>query len=353
MYQKETFDDCQGLSMLKARITRNFFWSLGGLGVLLVCFFPWKVSGAEKLATLYSSHSMVYSLPWIAQEAGLFRKYKLDIDHVYIPSSQIAAAALLGGDVEIALAGGVGFVRAYVQGATDLVFIGSFKNILTFSFLAKPEIKKPEDLKGKKIGVTRLGSNGHYFMVHVFRRFGLDPLRDATLIQVGGEPEVLAALVRGSIDVGSLTPVADATAVSQGFHYVVYGPDLRIPYPSANIVTRRSLIGKRPEAIGQFMRVMAEAANILHRDREFVYKVLGKRLGITDRKILDAGHNTEIKIMEQRLDINPEGIQAVLEDIAKIDPRAKTVNPQALIDRRYLDEMEKSGFFDRLWTEKQ
>jgi ABC-type nitrate/sulfonate/bicarbonate transport system substrate-binding protein len=332
---------------------KKCFWSLGRLGFLFACFLPQTTSGAEKLATLYSSHSMVYSLPWIAHEAGLFRKYKLDIDHVYIPSSQIAAAALLGGDVDIALAGGVGFVRAFVQGATDLVFIGSFKNILTFSFVAGPEIKKPEDLKGKKIGITRLGSNGHYFMVHVFRRFGLDPVRDATLIQTGGEPEVLAALVRGSIDVGSLTPVADATAVAQGFHYVVYGPDMRIPYPSANIVTRRSLIGKRPEAIAQFMRVMAEAAKILHTDRQLTDKVLGKRLGITDRRILDAGRNTEIKIMEQRLDINLEGIQAVLEEIATIDPRAKKVNPQDLIDRRYLDEMEKSGFFARLWSEKQ
>jgi ABC-type nitrate/sulfonate/bicarbonate transport system substrate-binding protein len=339
--------------MLKTRLTGKLFLSLSGLALLLVCFVPWKTSAAEKMASLYSSHSMVYSLPWIAQEAGLFRKYKLDLDHVYIPSSQIAAAALLGGDVEIALAGGVGFVRAFVQGATDLVFIGGFKNILTFSFLAKPEIKKPEDLKGKKIGITRLGSNGHYFMMHVFRRFGLDPVRDATLIQTGGEPEVLAALARGSIDVGSLTPVADATALSLGFHYVVYGPDMRIPYPSANVITRRSLIGKRPEAIAQFMLVMAEAAKILHSDREFVYKVLGKRLGITDRKILDAGHKTEIKIMEQRLDINPEGIQAVLEDIATIDPRAKKVAAKDLIDRRYLDEMERSGFFGRLWTEKQ
>ena len=339
--------------MRKATSLRKFFLSLGGLGFLFACFFPGTASAAEKLATLYSSHSMVYSLPWIAQEAGLFRKYKLDIDHVYIPSSQIATAALLGGDVDIALAGGVGFVRAFVQGATDIVFIGSFKNILTFSFVAGPEIKRPEDLKGKKIGVTRLGSNGHYFTVHVFRRFGLDPVRDATLIQTGGEPEVLAALVRGSIDIGALTPVADATAVAQGFHYVVYGPDMRIPYPSANIVTRRSLIGKHPEAVAQFMRVMAEAAKILHTDRQLTDRVLGKRLGITDRKILDAGRNTEIKIMEQRLDISPEGIQAVLEEIANIDPRAKKINPQDLTDRRFLDEMEKSGFFARLWSEKQ
>jgi len=100
------------------------------------------------------------------------------------------------------------------------------------------------------------------------------------------------------------------------------------------------------------MRAIAEAAKILHTNREFADKVLKKHLGLSD-KILDAVYNTEVKIMEQTLDIKPEGIQAILEEVAKIDPRAKKVKPQDLIDRRYLNEMEKSGFFARLWTEKQ
>lgn len=136
--------------MLKTRLGTKLFLSVSGLVLLSVYFFPWKASGAEKMAGLYSAQTVSYSLPWIAQESGLFRKYKLDFDLVYIPSSGIATAALLGGDVDIAFAGGVGFVRAYVQGATDLVFIGSSKNILTHSILAGPESKRPEDLKGKK-----------------------------------------------------------------------------------------------------------------------------------------------------------------------------------------------------------
>jgi ABC-type nitrate/sulfonate/bicarbonate transport system substrate-binding protein len=112
------------------------------------------LSAADKLSALYSAQSVSYSLPWIAQDAGLFRKHNLDFQLVYIASSGIATGALLGGDVEIALAGGVGIVRAYVQGATDLVFIGGFKNALTHSIVAKPELTKPADLKGKKIGVT-------------------------------------------------------------------------------------------------------------------------------------------------------------------------------------------------------
>lgn len=338
--------------MLKTRLVTKLFLSVSGLVLLSVYFFPWKASGAEKMAGLYSAQTVSYSLPWIAQESGLFRKYKLDFDLVYIPSSGIATAALLGGDVDIAFAGGVGFVRAFVQGATDLVFIGSSKNILTHSILAGPESKRPEDLKGKKIGVTRLGGNSHYFAVQALRRLGFDPLRDVTFIQVGGEPEILAALVRGSIDAGSVTSPTDAVAVSQGFHYVVYGPDQKIPYAAATIATRRSVIGRRPEVVAQYMRAIAEAAKILHTNREFADKVLRKHLGLSD-KILDAVYNTEVKIMEQTLDIKPEGIQAILEEVSKVDPRAKKVRPQDLTDRRYLDEMDKSGFFEKLWAEKR
>lgn len=322
--------------------------------ILLVSslLMPPVISAADKLSALYSAQSVSYSLPWIAQDADLFRKHNLDFQLVYIPSSGVATAALLGGDVEIALAGGVGIVRAFAQGASDLVFIGGFKNALTHSIVAKPDITKPEDLRGKKIGITRLGSNSHYFAVQALRRMGLDASRDVTLIQAGGEPEIVAALINGAIDAGSITTPADNRAVAQGFRYLLFGPDLQIAYAAANIVTRRSMIAKRPQAAAAFMQVMAEAAKILHTNKEFTYKVLGKYLGISDPKIIDAAFATEIKVMERRLDVKPEGIQAILDEVAKTDPRAKTIRPQDLIDRRFLDEMTKSGSLDKLWASK-
>ena len=143
------------------------------VSLLSSLLMPPFISAAEKLSALYSAQSVSYSLPWIAQDAGLFRKHNLDFQLVYIPSSGVATAALSGGDVEIALAGGVGIVRAFAQGATELVFIGGFKNALTHSIVAKPDISRPEDLRGKKIGITRLGSNSHYFAVQALRRMGL------------------------------------------------------------------------------------------------------------------------------------------------------------------------------------
>ena len=101
------------------------------------------------------------------------------------------------------------------------------------------------------------------------------------------------------------------------------------------------------------MRAMAEAAKIMHTNRETTYKVLQKYLGIDDRKLLEASYNVEIKALEPRLAIKPEGLQSTLDEIAPTEPRAKNVKPQEMVDARYLDEMEKSGFFDQLWAGKK
>ena len=310
-------------------------------------------SAAERLVGIHSARVLSQSVPWIAREAGLLQKYNLDFQLVFIASSPAVTAAMLGGDAEIALTGGEGNIRAYVQGATDFVFIGAVKNVLTHSILAGPDIKRPEDLKGKKIGINRIGSNPHFFAVQALRQKGLDPTKDVQFIQSGGSPETLAALVSGSLDAASLNPPADTQAISQGFHYVIYGPDQRVPYVATAFVTLRPVLAKRTQVLGQFMHAMAEAAKIIHTDKEFTYKVLGKYLRVTDRKVLDASYNTEIKAVESRLEIRPEGIQGILDEVAKVDPRARKVKPEELIDRRFLEEMDKSGFFDRLWEGKR
>jgi NitT/TauT family transport system substrate-binding protein len=291
-------------------------------------------------------------MPWIAEAAGLFRKYDLEFPLVYIGSSPLATAAMLGGDGELLMDGGLGTVRAHVQGNTELICIGGQKNILTQSILAKPPVKKLEDLRGKKVGVTRIGSTTHYFATQAFRKIGMEAGRDYTMIQTGGAPEMLAALLSGAIDAGTLSSPLDVQAIAQGYQYIVYGPDLRIPQVAVGFMTGRSTLVKRPQVLGRFMRVMAEAAKILHTDKELTFKVLGKQLRINDRKILEAGYNAEIKALEPRLTIRPEAFQAILDDVAPIDPRAKKVKPEDFIDRRFLDEMTKSGFFDKLWAEK-
>jgi NitT/TauT family transport system substrate-binding protein len=343
-----------GKSLAELMKSRNQlqYASVFALLLGLVAVNGYGAAAPDKLVGIHSSRVMSQSFPWVAQEAGLFKKYNLDFNLVFISSSSIVTAALLGGDAEMTVTGGIGNVAAYVKGSTDVVFTGGVKNVMTQTLVAGGNIKKPEDLKGKRIGVSRIGGNSHYFTIQALRRYNMEPNRDYSFLQTGGDPETLAALMSGSLEVANLTPPTDAQAIAKGYHYVVYGPDLKIPYSATAFVTKRSVIAKRPQMIGNFMRAMAEASKIVHTDREFFYKVLGKYLRINDRSILDSAYNAEIKALEPRLVLKMESLQAILDEMAPTDARAKNVKPQDMVDSRYLDDMEKSGFMDQLWGKK-
>ncbi|HWH79706.1 MAG TPA: ABC transporter substrate-binding protein, partial [Candidatus Binatus sp.] len=203
-------------------------------------------SAPDKLVGIHSARVMSQSYPWVAQEAGIFKKYNIDFNLVFISSSSIVTAALLGGDAEMTVTGAIGNVAAFVRGSTDIAFTGGVKNVMTQTLVAGGNIKKPEDLRGKRIGVSRIGGNSHYFTIQALRRYGLEPNRDYSFIQTGGDPETLAAFMSGSLEVANLTPPTDAQAIAKGYHYVVYGPDLKIPYAATAFVTKRSVIAKRP-----------------------------------------------------------------------------------------------------------
>jgi RNA polymerase-interacting CarD/CdnL/TRCF family regulator len=146
------------------------------------------------------------------------------------------------------------------------------------------------------------------------------------------------------VDAATLTVLGEAKAAAMGFRAAVYGPDLHIPSVAAAFVTRRALFTRRSEALLNFMRSMAEAMRIVHTNKDLTFKVLGSRLRISDRKILESAYQTNIGSFEQKLTIAPEAVQAILDEV-----EAKQVQAQDLIDRRYLEALEKSGFFKQLW----
>ena len=169
----------------------------------------------DKLSFIYTARVMSQSYPHIAQEAGLFKKYDLDVPVVFVTPGAPAVAAILSGDSEVAQISAASITRPFVQGNKDPAFIAGVKSMLTHSILAKPDLKRPEQLKGKRIGVSRIGSNPHYFAVQALRHFGIDS-REVSYIQTGGAPETLAALVAQAID-------KDLTIVSADPVFQKYG----------------------------------------------------------------------------------------------------------------------------------
>ena len=172
------------------RVVRTLTLSI--IGAVLLAHT--SAAAADKLLVIYTARVMSQAYPWIAEEAGLFKKYDLEIPLVFVTPGAPAVAAILSGDSEVAVIGAASITRPFVQGNKDPVIIGGIKSLLTHSIIAKPDIKKPEQLKGKRIGVSRIGSNPHYFAVQALRHYGLDS-RDVSYIQAGGAPETLAALV--------------------------------------------------------------------------------------------------------------------------------------------------------------
>ena len=307
---------------------------------------PGGAPAADKLVALYSAHAVPYSMPWVAEELGLFKKQDIDFDFVYIPSSSTATAAILGGNVEIGLLGGVGIVNAFVSGATDLAFIGSIKNIMTQSILAKPEITRLEQLRGKRIGVTRIGSNTHYFTVQAFRRAGMntdkdiivhpDRRRSGNRRRADGGPDrcrdVVAAERRQGAGAG-----LSLCRVRSGY----WNSLRRLDHCDPSLPHGQARPGDRPIHARDGRSFKSDAP----RSRNWSIRVMEKQLRIKDRAVLEASYAIEMKVMEPRLEMKAPAIQPMIEEVARTNPRANEIKPQDMMDRRYLAEMESSGFF--------
>lgn len=139
-----------------------------------------------------------------------------------------------------------------------------------------------------------------------------------------------------------MTTPQDTRAAFAGYNYVIDGRELKPPYVATGLVTLRSVITKHPKVISQFMRMMAESYKLMVTDRDLAFRLMSKKIGLTDRKVFDAAYTAELKVLEPRLEIRPEAIQATLQEISRTDPRTLKVSAQQLIDRRFLERSKRT-----------
>ena len=327
---------------------KPFFSNLALLSLSLSLFAS-ALSGADRMRIGYSSISGAYVGIWVAHDAGFFAKEGLDDQIILIPNGTQLAQVTVAGEVDIASLGGAAALAAAFSGA-DFKVIGNNVNKLIFSMYARPEIKRVEDLKGKKIGITRYGTSADISARYALRQHNLDPQKDVTLLQLGAISSVAGALKAGTIDAGMVSPPTLFLIEKLGFKEIASITEMNLAFPNPAMVVLGDIIRKKPELIDRFMRAYVRGVHRARTDREFTIKSYAKYTTVQDTAILQKAYDFYVgKIVEKAPYIDMTGMQNALDEVAKTIPAAKNAKPEQFVDLRFLDKLEKSGLLNELY----
>jgi NitT/TauT family transport system substrate-binding protein len=256
--------------------------------------------------------------------------------------------SMLAKEIDIAQTAAPAVVAADLAGANIAVTAG-INNTFVYSFRARSNIKVPGDLKGKKVGVTRIGSDSHTATEFALRKWGLDPDRDVTVLQLGGQLEILAALQSGLIDAGPLSYPQAARARQMGISELADIGGMGIPYQGTAINMSRDQIETQREILLRFTKGMAEAIYVYLNREEFAMNVIGKYAKIKDRELLAETYRINGQRYLERIPYPTlPGIQNILNQLALRNPKAKQARPEQFVDTSLVAELDHSGFLKQV-----
>jgi NitT/TauT family transport system substrate-binding protein len=338
--------DVVSLIGVRGKVMANF--TRRALALILFTFaLPLSASAQlTKLRAAYSAESSWSLATWVAQDGGYFRKYGLDVDLVLIRSAATITSALIAGEAPMIQLGGNGTIQAALQGA-DTVNVMTLVSIIPQSLVVTPDIKTAEDLKGKRFGVSRFGALSDLVIRRYLRKFGLDPAKDVTIVQIGGIPEQVVAMKAGAISGGAMSPPALTAAKKAGFKELADFESLNYTYPAVAIATTRSFIQRQRAAALNFMRAEIEGVYAIKTRKDFAVNVLKKYMRINDTDILEDGYRYALKFIQQRPYPVLDEVRAVLDEFKSL-PQAANAKPEQFIDLSLLQELEKEKFFEKL-----
>ncbi len=294
----------------------------------------------------YSAITVNQAIPWIAYEAGLFKKHGLDVQLIHA-SSITALQALLAGEVSVAQSVTDACVSANLNGA-DTVFIASILDKPLYSFVANPKIRTAQELKGKRIGITRFGSTPDALTRALLKMWGLDPATDVTLVQLNEMGLLVSGLVNEVIDAAAISIPNNFRAKNLGFVELFDMTKMNKTFITGSVVTTRRFVDKQRDVSKRFMRGYFEGIKKYLDDEEFSIGVIQKWTRMKSRDEVKEAYALQAKNMLKIPRTPLEGVKTILEGLEKI-PAARTADPRRFVDMSLIDELEKEGFVANLY----
>ena len=323
--------------------------SLLGFHFILVAIFIFAPPAlAEKLVIAWTAVSAFNSPFWIMNDAGLYKEEGLDVDTMYIPSSPIAAKATLAGEVVISAQNSQVIADSGLQGA-DLIAIGATVNIVPFYVMAAPEIRTVNDLRGKNVGVSRFGAATDFGMRIFLGKHGLEAHKDVAFIQIGGMPEIAAALSKKIIAAAPMSYPMVYVAEQGGAKVLANLAKDEIPFVHLTLTTTKRFLKDRRPQVKAFLRAYGKAMHFLYNRQAESLAIFAKYTKIKDQKILEGSLKYGYEFMEKVPFVKRAGFQVTLDEIARTNPKAKQAKPEQFFDNSVIQELVDEGFFAKLW----
>jgi len=284
---------------------------------------------------------------FVAKEAGLFEKYGLDAEVVVVQGSGVASKAMIGGSLDIAPVATPTVISADLAGA-DLTILAHTMPSVIHALMVKPEIKRPEDLKGKKIAISSFSSLTDFLVRAIMKKKGLNPDRDVSFLQIGGDAERLAALNQGVADAAAISYPGYARAQKLGFA-MLWDSSKEINYPWMEIVTRRATIQRDRDVVLNYMKAHLEGIALFKRDGRFGRRVIRRTLKLNDGELVNESYELFARSFLSIPHPNLPGMKTSFEYVAQTSPEIWNYKPEKFVDVSFVEELDKSGFIKKLY----
>jgi NitT/TauT family transport system substrate-binding protein len=302
----------------------------------------------EKLPVAYTVIAPTQATLWTAKELGLFAKHGLDVELVLLVGAPLAVTALVSGETPIVHAGASAVVTSNLQGSGAVLVAGG-ANRFPYVLFVTDEIKRVEDLRGKKFGVSRIGSADNAAAITVLNRFGIKE-SDLTYVQAGSIPSRLAAMQTNALQATLLQAPETLKAKEIGMRALLDFTKLDVEWQQNGVATTRDYIKKKPDTVRRFIRGFVEGSAYNLTNPKGAQKILQKYLAIKDDKSVQESYNEIVAKLTLKVPYPTEpGLQLYLDQLKSKNPKAAQAKPSDFTDITFLKELESSGYIDKLY----
>ena len=288
---------------------------------------------------------------WMAQELGLFAKYGVDVEPVFIRGAPILVAGLASGDIQVGSTGGSATLAA-VAGGQDLKIIATFGSRNTFDLVTQPNIKRPEDLRGKRIGLTSIGGTTWMALLLWLEHYGLDAQRDKMQLQAMGEQALtVQSLENGVVNAAILDGIYSRRIKPKGFNILGEYSELKYQFVSQALVVQKTLLQQRPDMLENLLKAEIEglAYVLAPKNKPAVIKTLMRRMK-TDATIAEEGYLDLIRGMERKPMPTVDSMVHVQRLMKLQNPKIGEVKLEDINDARLIKKLDDNGFIERAFA---